>query len=57
MASFYKRLVDLEQRIENRIKRKEYIEDNTSFVIEDLGTQLSVDKLEQTQELKLTLKK
>ena len=40
----------------NRIKRKEYIEDNTSFVIEDLGTQLSVDKLDQTQELKLTLK-
>lgn len=56
MASLYKRLVDLEQRIENRIKRKEYIEDNTSFVIEDLGTQLSVDKLDQSQQLKLTLK-
>lgn len=56
MASLYKRLVDLEQRIENKIKRKEYIEDNTSFVIEDLGTQLRVDKLDQDQELKLSLK-
>jgi hypothetical protein len=59
MASLYKRLVDLEQQIENRIKRKEYIEDNTSFVIEDLATQLRVDKLDQVdqeQKLKLSLK-
>ena len=28
-----------------------------SFITEDLATQLSVDKLDQTQELKLTLKK
>ena len=28
-----------------------------SFITEDLATQLNVDKLDQTQELKLTLKK
>lgn len=57
IPELYRKLVTLEQNIDVKINRKNYIDENMSFITEDLGTQLSVDKLDQTQELKLTLKK
>ena len=57
IPKLYRRLVTLEQNIDVKINRKNYIDENMSFITEDLATQLSVDKLDQTQELKLTLKK
>lgn len=57
IPELYRRLVTLEQNIDVKINRKNYIDENMSFITKDLATQLNVDKLDQTQELKLTLKK
>ena len=57
IPELYKKLVTLEQNIDVKINRKNYIDENMSFITEDLATQLSVDKLDKARELKLTLKK
>ena len=52
-----KRLNSLEDKINSRINTSYTVYSQEDSRVEDLGTQLSVDKLNQTQELKLTLKK